>query len=427
MNRHPNAPSYLPKPNVTAERMAGKSLVKVDVKGEMIAASGVDALLSDIRPEWRSKSLIKRVKALLPVDPSSACQRLLNAAIFDLRKKIVIAGIDLAAEAARTNKLPPVDNADDVLEKYSTWNTLGLAYRMGIISRPEWRRLQRAYDIRRDLEHEDDEYEASIEDCLYVFKSCIDIVLAHEPIEIVKVNDVKEIVETSKAVALSPEFTEDYEKAPDVRQLEIYKYLVGIACNSKKSDVVQVNAVETLRELKGVTSDTVKIQIAEQMQAKLGRQPLDTRTMKVAAAAEVVLYLKQAKVKGFFQEIFKEFKKVGPRWTQNARHADLLDNLEDFGGLGVCPAIVRQNFVLWMAQCYLGEPGGYGHFGRNRRVFYSNVGAPRIYNIFKILGSDLADDLENAVKNKVVQAAIKDKYLSRRLDDLRDLVETGGN
>ena len=132
--------------------MAEKFLVKVDVKGEMIAASGVGALLSHIRPEWRTKSLIKRVRALLPVDPSSACQRLLNAAIFDLRKKIVIAGIDLAAEAARTNKLPPVDNADDVLEKYSTSNTLGLAYRMAAAplgSQPRLLRSPRGSNLLR--------------------------------------------------------------------------------------------------------------------------------------------------------------------------------------------------------------------------------------------------------------------------------------
>jgi hypothetical protein len=66
---------------------------------------------------------------------------LLSAAILDLRKKIVIAGIDLATEAANIHKLPPVTKADDVLENYSTTNTLNLAYRMGLLTRPEWRRL----------------------------------------------------------------------------------------------------------------------------------------------------------------------------------------------------------------------------------------------------------------------------------------------
>ncbi len=75
---------------------------------EMAHHANVPALLSRIRPEWQAKSLIIRVKNLLDVDPSSACQRLLNAAIHDLRGKIITAGIDIAAEAASQNKLPPV-------------------------------------------------------------------------------------------------------------------------------------------------------------------------------------------------------------------------------------------------------------------------------------------------------------------------------
>jgi hypothetical protein len=90
--------------------------VETTAVGRRVAASGVDALLGQVRPDWQAKSLIERVKAILPVDPSSACQRLLNAAIHDLREKIVIAGIDVAAEAAATYKLPPISRPDDIYE-----------------------------------------------------------------------------------------------------------------------------------------------------------------------------------------------------------------------------------------------------------------------------------------------------------------------
>src|SRR5229473_8713947 len=82
----------------------------------------VGTFLAQIRPEWQAKRLVQRVISLLPVDASSACQRLLNAAIKDLQSKIVIAGIDLATEAAKLHKLPPVTKPDDVLENYSTTN-----------------------------------------------------------------------------------------------------------------------------------------------------------------------------------------------------------------------------------------------------------------------------------------------------------------
>ena len=67
---------------------------------ELIRASEVPALLEQIRPAWKARDLINRVRKLLPVDPSSACQRIFNAAIHDLRDKIVVAGIDIAKEAA---------------------------------------------------------------------------------------------------------------------------------------------------------------------------------------------------------------------------------------------------------------------------------------------------------------------------------------
>ncbi len=103
---------------------------------EVAVASDMPALMTQIRPQWQAKGLIERVRRLLPVDPSSACQRLLNAAIADLREKIKIAGIDIAKEAAVANRLPPVSSPDDV-DNYSTAKLLDLAYRMGLLTRPE--------------------------------------------------------------------------------------------------------------------------------------------------------------------------------------------------------------------------------------------------------------------------------------------------
>jgi len=99
-----------------------------------------------------------------------------------------------SSEAARQYRLPKIERADDV-EYLSVSHTIDLAYRMGLLSRPEWRRMLRVYDIRRDLEHEDDEYEAGIEDCFYIFKTCVDVVLSRDPIHVVKVTDIKAIVE----------------------------------------------------------------------------------------------------------------------------------------------------------------------------------------------------------------------------------------
>src|SRR5207248_9587412 len=91
----------------------------------------VQGLMTRVRPDWQAKSLIERVQRLLPSDPSSACQRLLNAAVHDLREKVVVAGLDIAEQAAKQAKLQPVTKAEDV-ENYSTDKLLDLAFHMGI-------------------------------------------------------------------------------------------------------------------------------------------------------------------------------------------------------------------------------------------------------------------------------------------------------
>ena len=96
---------------------------------EIILDSGVDSLLSMIRPHWQAKNLISRVKRLLPTDPRSACQRIFNASIHDLKEKLCLAGVDIVAEAAKLNKLPPISRSEDI-EQYSPYNTIELAYRV---------------------------------------------------------------------------------------------------------------------------------------------------------------------------------------------------------------------------------------------------------------------------------------------------------
>jgi hypothetical protein len=146
----------------------------------LVKTGNLPSLLDNIRPQWQARNLIERVRRLAEVDPSSACQRIFNAAIHDLREKIKIAGSDIAKEAAEQTKLPPVAKNEDI-DDYPTSKVLDLSYAMGLISRPEWRRISHCYEIRRDLEHEDDEYEAGPEDIVYVFHTCIDVALS-EPL-----------------------------------------------------------------------------------------------------------------------------------------------------------------------------------------------------------------------------------------------------
>ena len=398
------------------------ALVPVNAKAEIVSASGADNMLREIRAEWQAKELITRTARLLPVDPSSACQRLLNATIHDLRQKILVAGIDLAKEAATRFGLPSISKPEDISENYTTARIIDLAYRMGILARSEWRRIRRCYEIRKDLEHEDDEYEADVEDILYIFKNCIKLVLSRDPIDIIRVEDVNDLVDAPQAPTVSAELREEYEHAPDTRQRDILEHLINGALNSKKPDVVRHNSVELLREFKPITKNAVSVQLGEMLQERYRRRRLDLLVVKVAYAAGVLPYLKRRKISEFFEWIHTRLEDIGHQWRQFNAHREPLEDLEDVGGLNHCPPEPRAKLVLWMVLCYLGEPGGYGTWGQNRSVFYSDIAAPRIRQLFESAGVAISPDVDSARKDKRVKAAIRSHAIARRLETLEDLI-----
>ncbi|CAH9066710.1 hypothetical protein PSEHALCIP103_03643 [Pseudoalteromonas haloplanktis] len=390
---------------------------------EIIEASGVNALLLQIRPHWQAKNLIQRVTKLLHVDPSSACQRLFNASIHDLREKILFAGVDIAAEAAKQHKLPPISSAENV-ENYSTLRMIDLAYRMGLLSRPEYRRILRAYDIRKDLEHEDDEYEAGVEDCVYIFRTCVDVILSKDPIELIKLTDIKEIVERSEATTLNESLLEEFSHAPEPRQMEIYKFLISSSLNVELPDVVRHNCYMALYSLKSLAHSQVMITCAREFVKRIGKRGPTLIEARVAYGAGLLPYLKQAQIKDFYDSYFDEMKKVGYSWGAHNSHGELLRNLEEIGGLEFCPEESLGQYVEWLVLCYIGSSGGRTSYGNVRNVFYSNVGAPIAINILKAKSRNvypIVADLEKGSKS--VRYAVSDEHVARRFNSILDELE----
>lgn len=390
---------------------------------DLVAApTSVDAFLSQIRPQWQAKSLIERVQRLLPVDPSSACQRLLNAALHDLREKIVIAGLDIAKQAAELHQFPTVKTAEDV-ENLSNNRVIDLSYRMGLLTRAEWRRLKRCYEIRRDLEHEDDEYEAELEDCVYIFKTCIDVVLSRDPVELLKVTDVKQVIEQAVPQFPEEQFLEDYRNAPEPRQKEITLFLVSTALNPDRPDVVRCNAVEMLKNLKSATRDSVKIEVAKYLQQKVGRAVVDVATMKVSHAAGVAAYLKRTGRTGYFADLEKRLKGVGHAWRNFEHHSDLLPELEDVGGLQYCDDDdTAADILRWLVLCYVGEPGGMTRYGFRREVFFSDAAAPIIKRVIQQSHPRELEILKALRNDSAVKSALSSsRAIAQRYEDLVDL------
>ncbi|QBG47681.1 hypothetical protein EGM51_09850 [Verrucomicrobia bacterium S94] len=391
---------------------------------ELVKASEVPTLLEAIRPAWQAKDLINRVRRLIPVDPSSACQRLFNASVHDLREKVVVAGLDIATEAAKQYKLPPVGTAEDI-ENYSTSKLIDLAYRMGILSRPDWRRLSRCYEIRRDLEHEDDEYEAGVEDCVYIFQTCINVVLSNDPIHLIRVTDVKELVEQPDPSTPAPSLLEDYEHAPKPRQVEILKFLASVALDSKQSDLVRQNAFNFLGHFSELTQNSSRLELASHLQGKITRGGSIHPIIRVAYASGTLPYLKQAHLKDFYAGILEQMKKVGYRWGAHSSHGELLRTFKEVGGLSHCPKSVRKEILQWLMLAYLGERGGRTSYGNIRNVYYSNTAAPLVEELISSAATVVRDEVRDLAESKAIKRAVQSDHIQRRLDSILDWIEEG--
>ena len=388
--------------------------------GELVKTD-VNTLLQNIRPMWQSRSLIDRVRRLLPTDPSSACQRLLNAAIHDLREKVVIAGVDIAGQAAKEYGLGNIARTEDV-EEFPTAKLLELCYRMGLLTRAEWRKLSRAYEIRRDLEHEDNEYEAGLEDCIYIFKTSIDIVLSRDPIHLLKVTDIKDVVENPTPLVLSEQLSDDFQHAPQSRQEEITRFLISWALDPTRPDIVRQNSLELLRHLESRTLQAVKIATAQHIQERIGRKELDVLNAKVALACGALPYLRQTQVYDFFSTYFQKMKQVGYKWGAYANHTELLEDLEDVGGLKYCPEDLQLSYLKWLFLAYIGEPS----IRHPRPVFYSNNAAPIVKRLLQQAPTPIKLRIQPlASDDKDIIALISNKFVARRFEELLDLCDEG--
>jgi len=386
---------------------------------ELIKASGADNYLSRIRPYWQSKNLIQRVQRLLAVDPSSACQRIFNATIYDLKEKIIIAGLDIASEASRQYKLPSINKQEDV-ENLSTSRVLELAYRIGLLTRPEYRKLMRVYDIRKDLEHEDNEYEAGIEDCVYIFKTTIDIVLSKDPIHLIKLSDFKEIVEQPEPATINKEVIEDYSSAPKQRQLNIYQFLFYSLLNDEHPEIIRQNCYNILSTIKEHTHKQVLLDLATEFNEKLGRRVPTLQEVRAAFVAGILPYLKSGLLSDFYKNYYKMMEEAGYSFRSHKQHGELLRNLKEVGGLDFVKEPTLTSMVRWLILCYIGEPS-FGPYSIYRRTFYSNIGAPLSLEILKESKQDILSIVQDlSSKDKEVMTANLDKYVENRFQNIID-------
>ena len=392
--------------------------------GAPVEVSPAEGYLGRIRPEWQATPLVGRVKRLLPVDPSSACQRLLNAAGHDLRMKIRALGVDLAKDAAKAFGLPPVANDED-LEEYPTARLYDLAYRIGLLSRSEWRRLHRAYEIRRDLEHEDDEYEASLGDLTYVFETAIDIVLSRQPVQVIRLEEVRDVIQSDSPVSVSDDLIEDYRQAPTQRQSEILEALTFWMLDNDRPEIVRANCFRLLRRLGPLAPASARIAVAKKLEIRIGRRPADVETAQVAIASGAFPFIHKRQQRALIDAFLQRFDAVLPGWRRHPDHGELLDDFDAAGGFAICPSGTERRILRWMIEAYVGEPGHYGTFGRNRAVFFSDTGAPRIEKLLREAPPPVAGHMTYVAKEAGIRKLLAIPEQQGRLEYLVSLTASG--
>jgi hypothetical protein len=164
----------------------------------------------------------------------------------------------------------------------------------------------------------------------------------------------------------------------------------------------------------------VILEVANHFIDQLGRRPPNLLEARVAYAAGILPYLKKAQLRNFFTNILEQMKKTGYTFKSHASHGELLRNFAEIGGLNYCPESIFEEVLAWLVLCYIGEPGGYGA-GANRRVFYSNVGAPLALEIIKDCIKPIGNNVAQLAKSsKEIKYACRDEYVARRFQTILD-------
>ncbi|MBI2848478.1 MAG: hypothetical protein HYX83_04815 [Chloroflexi bacterium] len=402
--------------------MEGKDLIPYEPKVPA-EFSPVEQYLARVRPEWQAMPLVGRVKRLLPVDPSSACQRLLNAAGHDLRSKIRYLGLDLAKDVANTFGLPRVNNDED-LEDYPTARLYDLAFRLGLLNRAEWRRMNRAYEIRRDLEHEDDEYEATTADLIYIFETAIDVVLSREPVQVIQLQDVNAIVESDAPIQVAQDIIDDYRDAPPQRQAEVFEKVTFWSLDKERPELVRANCSRLLRKIAPITPHSAKIELAKKLEVKIGRHPADIETAQACIISESFPYIHRRQQRSIIDAFLNQFSSVPPHWLRHSEHRELLDNFVSAGGFSACPSGAEWSIVRWMIEAYVGVPGQSGFYGRNRPVFYSDAAAPRIEAILETAPPNIKIVITTAAQEAATQRLLHIPEQRPRLERLVNITSS---
>jgi hypothetical protein len=249
----------------------------------------------------------------------------------------------------------------------------------------------------------------------------VDFILANDPVQIIKLTEIKSIVESPSLVSLDHAVIEDYEQAPNPIQTEISQFLISTSLDNKHPDIVRQNCYIALATLNSYTNRNTILECAQHfVDKRLGRRTPLLGEMRVANSSGILPYLRSAHVNSFYPSYLDRLDSTGYHWENNNKHGELLRDLKEVGGTTFCnDQVIKDKIIEWLILCYIGEPGAYGYHGRNRQVFFTNSGAPLSFELLEEDEKISVTDVNRIVHaSTTIRKQIASKYVMRKLQEI---------
>lgn len=183
-------------------------------------------------------------------------------------------------------------------------------------------------------------------------------------------------------------------------------------------ELVRANSYRLLRQVEPLSPNAAKIELANKLEQSIGRRPVNLETAQVALASGAYPFIHQRQQRQIQAALMARFDAVKPDWRQHHEHGEVLDDFARAGAFAICPIGIDRRIARWIVEAYVGEPGRYGTWGRNRPVFYSDTAAPRIERLLWAAGPEIKGHVEYVANEAGTKALIKNQEQGERLQRL---------
>ncbi|MDY0138223.1 MAG: hypothetical protein RBR50_00805 [Candidatus Izemoplasmatales bacterium] len=368
---------------------------------------------------------LHKISAILLVDPGMAAQKMFNVGISELKTKIKTWGLKEISEIAVQRGLPKISNEEELIN-YKTRDIIKLSGIVGILTNANKSRLDLAYDMRNLIEHEDSHYEATNEEVQFIFSVVIDAILSVEIIEPISVTEIQELINSAeKLTRIDESLIEKYESSATFRQVQVLERLINVALDESKADIVRTNAFNLLQVFRNYVKTEARMQLVEKfITAPISKKKIDIQTVKVFNAIGIVAYVSKSTMRTVYEKLISEVEKTSVNWNFYSDHIRVLSVFEDIGYFKYCPENLLYRILIWMAELYIGTPGGYGYYGRNRKVFYSDAGVDYVQEIVANSKELFIPYMSELLKDAKLLQKTKNQYIKERLNNFIDLINS---